>query len=160
MVKKDDFKSAYRRLHLHIETALRATTQLPELELALISLRLTFGGALGPYEWSVISETVCDLTTTIKHNNNWDPSTLFGINQNLAPPKKFLDDSIPFAKGLDLIAIIDINPRGTTNVYIDDLISLAVAVEGMDNIVQCDRAPLLAFDMCSRPLHENKPIPW
>ena len=65
MAKKDDFKSAYRRLHLHSETALRATTQLPELELALMSLRLTFGGAPGPYEWSVISETICDLTTAI-----------------------------------------------------------------------------------------------
>jgi len=90
MAKKDDFKSAYRHLHLHSETALRATTQLPELELALISLRLTFGGAPGPYEWSVISETVCDLMTAVKHNDNWDPSMLFGINQHLVPPPKIL----------------------------------------------------------------------
>jgi hypothetical protein len=159
MAKKDDFKSAYRRLHLHSETALRATTQLPELELALISLQLTFGGAPGPYEWSVISETVCDLTTAIKHNDNWDPLTLFGINQHLVPPQNFLDDSIPFAKGLDLIVEIDIDPRGTTDVYIDDLISLAVDVEGTNNIVRCDRAPLLAFDTCSHPLHDNEPIP-
>ena len=100
-----------------------------------MSLRLTFGGAPGPYEWSVISETVCDLTTAIKHNDNWDPSALFGINQHLVPPQKFLDDSIPFVKGLNLIVEIDIDPRGTTDVYIDDLISLAVDVEGTDNIV-------------------------
>jgi hypothetical protein len=36
---------------------------------------------------------------------------------------------------------------------------LAVDVEGTNNIVRCDRAPLLAFDTCSRPLHDNKPIP-
>ncbi len=87
MAKKDDIKSAYRRLHLYSETALRAATQLPELELAMISLRLTFGESLGPYEWSVISETVCDLTTAIKHNDKWDPLTLFGINQHLVPPQ-------------------------------------------------------------------------
>ena len=110
MAKKDDFKSAYRRLHLHSETTLRAATQLPELELAMISLRLTFGGAPGPYKWSVISEMICNLLTAIKHNNNWDPLTLFGINQHLAPQKKFLDDSNPFAKGFDLIVKIDINP--------------------------------------------------
>ncbi len=159
MAKKDDFKSAYRRLHLHSRTALRAATQLPELELAMISLRLTFGGAPGPYEWSIISETVCDLSTAIKHNDNWDPLTLFGINQHLVPQKQFLDDSIPFAKGLDLIVEIDIDPRGTTDDYIDDLVSLAVDEEGTDNIVQCDHASLLAFDTCSRPLHENEPIP-
>ncbi len=75
------------------------------------------------------------LTTAIKHNDNWDPLPLFGINQHLVPPKKYLDDTIPFAKGLDLIIDIDINPRGTTNDYIDDLISLTVDVEGTDNIV-------------------------
>jgi hypothetical protein len=159
MTKKDDFKSAYRRLHLHSETALRAATQLPELKLAMISLRLTFGGSLGLYEWSVISEMVCNLTTAIKHNDNWDPLTLFGINQHIVPSPKFLDDLIPFAKGLDLIVEIDIDPRGTTEDYTDDLVSLAVDGVGMDNIVRCDRASLLAFDTCSRSLHENEPIP-
>ena len=71
MVKKDDFKLAYCRLHLHSENAVKTVTQLPELDLAMMSLRLTFGGAPGPYEWSVISETVCDLTTLIKHNKNF-----------------------------------------------------------------------------------------
>jgi len=44
--------------------------QLPELGLAMMSLQLTFSGALGPYEWSVISETVCDITAAIKHIKN------------------------------------------------------------------------------------------
>jgi len=110
-----------------------------------MSLQLTFSGASGPYKWSIILETVCDLTTAIKHNE--------------VPPPKYLDDLIPFAKGLELIVEIEINPRGTTNDYIDNLISLTVDVEGTDNIVRCDRAPLLAFDTCSRPLHENEPNP-
>jgi len=120
MAKNDDFKSAYRRLHLHSKTATKAVMQLPELELALMSLRLTFGGAPGPYEWSIISETVCDLTTAKKHNVNWDLLTLYGINQHLAPPPKYLDDLVPFAEGLELIVEIEINPRGAT-------ISLTVA---------------------------------
>ena len=37
MVKKDDFKSAYQRLHLHSKTATKVVTQLPELELVLMS---------------------------------------------------------------------------------------------------------------------------
>jgi hypothetical protein len=50
-----------------------------------------------------------------------------------------MDDSIPFAEGLELIVEIDINPQGTTDDYIDDLVSLAVDVEGTNNIVRCDR---------------------
>ena len=80
--------------------------QLPELELALMSLRFTFGGAPGPYKWSIISETVCNFTTAIKPNDNWDPLTLYGINQHLVPPPKYLDDLIPFAEGLELIVEI------------------------------------------------------
>jgi hypothetical protein len=34
-----------------------------------------------------------------------------------------------------------------------------VDLEGTDNLVQCDHTPLLAFNTCSRPLHENEPIP-
>ncbi len=77
----------------------------------------------------------------------------------MPPSPKYLDDSIPFAEGHKLIVEIEIDPRGTTDDYIDNLISLTVDVEGTDNIVRCDRAPLLAFDTCSRPLHENEPNP-
>ena len=93
MAKKDDFKSAYQRLHLHSKTAVKAVTQLPELELALMSCQLTFGGAPGPYKWSAISETVCDLTTAI--DAVWNKSTW------CVPQNKYLDDSIPFAEELE-----------------------------------------------------------
>ncbi len=46
-----------------------------------------------------------------------------------------------------------------TDVYIDDLVSLTVDVEESDNLVQCNRAPLLGIDTLSRPLDLNKPIP-
>ena len=77
MAKKNDFKLAYWCLRLPSKTAVKVVTQLPELELALMSLQVTFGGAPGLYELSVVLEIVCNLTTAIKHNDNWDPySTL------------------------------------------------------------------------------------
>jgi hypothetical protein len=45
MVKKDDFKSAYHHFHLHSKTTVKMAMQLAELKLAVMSLRLTFGGA-------------------------------------------------------------------------------------------------------------------
>ena len=32
-------------------------------------------------------------------------------------------------------------------------------IKGSDNFIQCNRAPLLMFDTCSRPLDPNEPIP-
>jgi hypothetical protein len=100
---------AYCCLHLNGNAAVKTVTKLAELELALMSLQLTFGGAPCPYEWNAISENVCNLTTAIKHNKRWDPMTLFGRNQHLVPPQKFLDALIPFADGLELIVEININ---------------------------------------------------
>jgi hypothetical protein len=77
----------------------------------------------------------------------------------LVPPPVFLDNSIPFKPGLKLFVDIPVNPHGTTDVDIDDFISLAVDIKGTDNLERCNCASLLAFNMCSRPLNSNEPIP-
>jgi hypothetical protein len=48
--KKDDFKSAYPRCHLHWETATKTVTQIPSLELDFMNLQLTFSGKPCPYK--------------------------------------------------------------------------------------------------------------
>ena len=73
---KLDFKSAYQQEHMNWETAVQTCTQLPEDDLAIIALHLTFGGAPGPYEWGVMSETICDLANAIILDNNWNPKSL------------------------------------------------------------------------------------
>jgi hypothetical protein len=133
--KKDNFKSAYRRCHLHWETALKTVTQIPGLQMILIYLRLTFGEKFCPNVWCTMSELMCDLTTAILHNDEWDPTFFFGQNQHLVPPARWLDNLIPFGKGPELIVNIEINPRGTNDIYIDDLVLLTAEIEGTDNFV-------------------------
>ena len=70
LASKIDYKSAYRRCHLGAKTAIQTGTQLPDKNLAVVALRPTFGGAPGPYEWGVILDTVCDLTTAILHEDD------------------------------------------------------------------------------------------
>jgi hypothetical protein len=72
---------------------------------------------------------------------------------------RLMDDSIPFAKGGELIVDIPVDARGTGDVYINDLIQATVVIEGTDNAIRCKRATLLAVDTCARPKHANKPIP-
>jgi hypothetical protein len=97
--KKDDFKSAYCRCHLHWLTASKSVTQIKELQSAFMNLRLTFGGSLCPNFWCTMSEIMCDLITAILHNNKWNPMTLFGRNQHLVPNPRHLDNDIPFGEG-------------------------------------------------------------
>ncbi len=83
----------------------------------------------------MMSEIMCDLTTAILHNNEWDPMTLFGRNQHLVPSSRRLDDQILFGKGRELIVDINVDSQGVNDIYIDDLVSLTVEVEGSDNLI-------------------------
>jgi hypothetical protein len=59
-----------------MKTTLRTTTQLPEEELAFISLRLTFGSKPCPSEWCTLSE-VTDMANALLSEPNWDPDSLY-----------------------------------------------------------------------------------
>ena len=147
-----DYKSAYRRCHLHGETAIQTCTQLPDLELAIVTLRLTFGGAPGLYEWRVISESICDLAIAILvQHNDWDPTKLHPPSQNLIPERAVLDDSIPFGEGRELIVDVPVDPRGTADVYIDDTIGLTVDLPKSSNCERLEAAILLAIHTAARP---------
>ena len=51
------------------------------------------------------------------------------------------------------------DPRGTSNVYIDDTTSLCVDIEDSDNLERLRLCSLLAINVASRDVHENEPIP-
>ena len=136
VMTKIDFKSAYRREHLNADMAVKSVTHLPNDGLALVALRLTFGGAACPSEWCTISETICDLTNAIFHNKDWNPDDLFAPNSHLVPEPKLLPDDIPLAKGRDLVVDVPVNPKGTNEVFIDDNMTLAVDLPGSNNMLR------------------------
>jgi hypothetical protein len=158
-VSKIDFKAAYRRLHLHHLTAVQSCTQIPDLEIGLLPLRLTFGGAPCPYEWGKISETICNLATAIIQNDAWDPDNLQAPNQEKFLPPKFMADDVPFGEGRELVINVEVDSRRTHDTYIDDLIGLGLDLPGTDNLKRSEGAPLLAIDAYSRQRTPVKPIP-
>ena len=56
--------------------ALKTATQLPDEEIAIIMLRLTFGGAPCPSEWGIMLESICDLVNELLKCKDWDPKEL------------------------------------------------------------------------------------
>ena len=66
---------------------------------------------------------------------------------------------MPFSEGKELIVDIPVDPRGTVDVYIDDIISLCVDLEGSDNVERLKQCSLLAINAASRDVHLDEPIP-
>lgn len=159
LCSKIDFKAAFRRMHLAWRTALRSCTLLPDDELALIFIRLTFGGKACPSEWGTLSELVCDLTNAIITDEEWDPKSLFCQQSLELPAPEFLDDDIPIAKARELAFDIPVDSKGYADVFIDDLFVANVDLPESNNIKRLERAPLLAIDAVARPLLDSEPIP-
>ena len=102
---------------------------------------------------------ICDLAMVILHDNDWDPATLHAPEPELVPTAEFLDDLIPFGEGKQLIVDVPVDPRGVTDVYIDDTMGLTVDLDGSNNIMRLERALLLAIYIAARQKHGSEPIP-
>ena len=157
--QKVDFKAAYRRMHLCWKVATQTCTHLPEKELALMALRLTFGGSPGPTEWGTLSESVTDLTNAILEHPDWDPTSLHSSYAHLIPARKDLPDDIPFGEGRELIVDVPVNDIGMSDIYIDDIFTACLDLPESDNIKRLEHAALLSIDVVARPLLEEEPLP-
>jgi hypothetical protein len=124
-----------------------------------MALRLTFRGTPCPFEWGVISETICDLATALLLNDNWNPDDLHASQQQDFPSPQFLPNDIPFKQGRDLIVDVFIDEHGTHDIYIDDLVGLGLDLTGCNNRRRSEAAPLLAIDACSCRVAPDEPIP-
>jgi hypothetical protein len=58
-----------------------------------------------------------------------------------------------------LIVDIPVDPRGTHDFYIDDIIGLTVNIPGSNNVARGQAAALLAIDATARPNYPKEPIP-
>ena len=156
---KVDWKSAYRRVHLAWQTALQTCTQLPEEDIAFLALRLTFGGSPCPAEWCTISELATDLANAILHHPDWVPSELCSPLINSVPARVDLPDEVPFGIGKELVVDVPVNSRGTSDIFVDDILANTVDLPGSDNVERCAGATLLSIHTIARPLLAQEPIP-
>jgi len=85
----------------------------------------------------VLAEPICDLSTTLLLDDDWDPLTLKSASQDIVPKATRGTKDIRNRKGRELIADIPINDRGTHDIYIDDIIALTVDVPGTKPRTMC-----------------------
>ena len=83
-------------------TALQTCTQIPDKDIAILSLRLTFRGGPCPTKWCSMAEPATDLANAILRLPNWNPSELFSPLSKMLPTRIDLPDDIPFGIGKEL----------------------------------------------------------
>ena len=159
LLRKDDFKSAYRRQHLNGWSALKTIVQIVRggITFFLLSLRLTFGGCANPSEWTSIAEPICDLATNILNCDEWDPNQLHSPLQNCVPEPSFLSCELPFTKAKPLMMGVPVLPHGYCDEYVDDLITAGVDFGKASRDRLQSAAPLAIF-VVARDIHPDEPI--
>ena len=90
LITKVDCKSAYRRVHLKAKTAVKSSTCTAGM--LLVALRMTFGGAPNPSQWSDISEVIVDLANDLVRRRDWDPSAWSAPRQGILQTNEALDN--------------------------------------------------------------------
>ncbi|KAI2494813.1 hypothetical protein MHU86_19708 [Fragilaria crotonensis] len=90
LLTKVDCKSAYRRIHLKARTALKSCTSIDDL--LLVALRMTFGGAPNPSQWSDVSEVITDLANDLVRRSDWDPKVFHSPHQHLLDSDEAVDN--------------------------------------------------------------------
>ena len=155
LLQKVDFKAAYRRAHLSASTAAKSITTLNDI--ALVALRLTFGGRPCPSEWCNISEAVADLSRAILACPDWDPASLHSPQQRHVGVTELLDNSVPFASAEPLAVSLPADDQGTVEPYIDDII--AAMLDSPSNRPRLAAATLLAIHTVGRPVTDDEPLP-
>ena len=95
LVMKLDLDAAYRRVHVMVRMALLAITIVEKI--AYVLLRLPFGVANGPNDYSLLSEPIFDMTNNILQNEYYDPDELYSpLRSKLDEPEKLFGEETPF----------------------------------------------------------------
>ena len=140
-LRKEDFKSAYRRLHLNAKTALKSAVRvkLQGLYYILVSLRLPFGGSPCPSDFCLVSDVITDTINDLLASTTWNPDTVKSEYTKNIPNAKAQSVTVPFAVAKDLSVSLNCEPDSKADVFVDDIMS--VTVDRKDNLKRLIAAP-------------------
>lgn len=173
VIAKYDLKAAYRRIHFDWESARRSIVTLRGLktptetgnhstdseQLALMSLRMTFGGSPHPSEFSALSECIADISNTLLQTDDWNPDELYSPYNALLDQEPRLEEAeIPFAPARTLLVDPQLADGGAADVYIDDIFNVFPLLSDQ-HWKRGRNAALLAIDCMGRPTRVDDPLP-
>ena len=140
-LRKDDTKSAYRRMHLNERIVFKTGVQIQtkDAKYLLLSLRLPFGGSPCPSEFCLLSDVITDVINDLLVSDEWIPKNLHSHYLRKIPKPKALGESVPFATAKEMSVRIDEGDICKADVFIDDIITVGVDVK--DHLLRIMAAP-------------------
>ena len=77
-LRKEDFKSAFRRLHLSANSALESSVivEIKNIEYLIISLRMPFGGSPCPSVFALLADIFTDTINDLLNDKKWNNEVL------------------------------------------------------------------------------------
>ena len=140
-LRKDDTKSAYRRMHMSATTAVKAGVQLKidDEDFLLLSLRLPFGGSPCPSEFCLLSDILTDTINDLMNCKEWDPSSMKSDYVQKVPLPKELPSHIPFAEAKEMSVTLNNDESCKSDVFVDDIITVGVDIN--NNLEKIVAAP-------------------
>jgi hypothetical protein len=159
---KYDIKSAYRRMTAHPETSFSTIITTKglmddEKAIALLSLRLAFGGAPAPAMFGNFSKLMCDLCNVISRCPLWEPLTTTTNYEHLLQAPKYEADDVPFGQPLPTLVEPPVDDHPQTEVYVDDFFNVFEALSQHHIDVGTKAIPLM-IDLLGRPPSSNDAV--
>ena len=142
---------------MNYDTAIQFITQDPTLVIAMMTLRLTFGGSSNPNNFGLVSETICDLENHFLSNPKWNHNKYVSPIQDKVSPIESLTGDSPFSQALPMIVKVPHDPKSHAEIYIDDFMVAVVDING--NVSRANKAVPLAIHTMGRPLLSHEPTP-
>ena len=158
-IRKEDVKSAYRRMHMHANTAVKTAVQMKihNIVLLLISLRLPFGGSPCPSEFCLFSDMITDAINDLLADTSWNPAKLHSEYIKYIPPPNPLPPHIPFAEAKELSVKIEEGDICKADVFVDDIITIGVDVK--DHLQRIIAAPCTVMHSVAHNSSTSTSIP-
>ena len=109
--------------------------------LLLVALRLTFGGAPNPLQWSDVSEVAVDLANNLVRRDDWDPTAWSTPQQHILTSDKAVDcyagtvrDDDAFGEAVEMSVVYPVeDAKPMFDCYLDDLFGVSREVlTGLD----------------------------
>ena len=141
-IRKEDNKSACRRLHLNTTTAYRSAVRL-RIEnnwYIILSLRMPFGGAPYPTEFALDVDLLADTINDLLEDDTWNEKEIFSDMAYKIPDSIPLSDDILFALARGMALDIPEDSCGKTDVYVDDFITVGSNID--NNLDRLNKAPI------------------
>jgi hypothetical protein len=125
LMTKVDFKAAYQRLHIMSDTAAQAVVLIEDM--ALVALRMTFGGSPNPSIWSDVFELACDTCNMLSRSNFWnaeDSPTFESPHQTrYIQQPVYLPNKVNLGQAWPMTFLLQSDTAPFTECYLDGLFS-------------------------------------